>query len=327
MLSPFRPERGFAEHYRMTLLQRQFAKPFCLAAALLALLVCGCEEDDQSGQLVEVWGRRGRADGRFDKPRAMTVDGQDRLYIVDMTARIQVLDTHGNFIRKWSTPAHDTGRPTGLAIGHDGNVLVADTHYYRVLVYSPEGELLRIVGGTKGDGPGEFGLVTGIVQDSHHNYYVSEYGEFDRIQKFTPDWQFVHQWGGHGSQPGQFMRPQNMAVDAEDRIWVADACNHRIQVFNTDGELLLLWGEEGAAPGQLYYPYDLDLGPDGTVSIIEYGNHRVQKFTRDGRSLGCWGSEGRQQGELFNPWALVRDKAGLLYVLDTNNHRVQVVKM
>jgi sugar lactone lactonase YvrE len=292
------------------------------------LTAAGCDEDQTNpGRLVAVWGRRGITDGRLQKPRAMAIDREDRLYIVDMTARIQVFDTAGGFLRGWQTPAHETGRPTGLSIGNDGNVLVVDTHYFRVLIYAPNGQLLRTLGGTKGERPGEFGLVTGVVQDSRNNYYVSEYGEYDRIQKFSPEWQFLRQWGGHGSEPGQFIRPQKMAVDEQDHIWVTDACNHRIQVFDAEGELLTIWGTEGRGPGELYYPYDLVLAPGGAVYVCEFGNHRVQKFTRDGRSLGCWGSEGRGPGQLFNPWALVRDHRGTIYVLDTNNHRVQVVEM
>jgi len=257
----------------------------------------------------------------------MAIDAQDRIYLVDMTARIQVFDPDGHFLRGWHTPDHRAGKPTGLSIAHDGRVFVADTHYYRVLIYSPGGKLLRIMGGVEGQGPGQFGLVTDVVEDRHGNLYVSEYGEYDRIQKFTPEGRFLLQWGGHGHQPGQFARPQNMAIDEQDHIWVADACNHRIQVFDTQGNLLKVWGTQGGAPGQLYYPYDLILSPDGCVYVVEFGNHRVQKFTRDGRSLGCWGSPGHGPGQLANPWALVRDSRGRTYVLDTNNHRVQRVWM
>ena len=187
----------------------------------------------------------------------MAIDRHDHIYIVDMTARIQVFTPDGTFINKWQTPDHQFGKPTGLSIGNDGNVLVANTHYYEVLIYSPHGQLIKRLGGTKGERPGEFGLVTHAVQDSHNNIYVSEYGEFDRIQKFSPQGEFILQWGGHGSEPGQFIRPQKMAVDEDDHIWVADACNHRIQVFDSQGKLLKIWGKEGGSPGELYYPYDL----------------------------------------------------------------------
>ncbi len=295
---------------------------------LLAILASGCDADRSSiGKLQAVWGRQGISDGRFQRPRAMAIDHDDHIYIVDMTARIQVFTPDGTFLNKWQTPDHQFGKPTGLSIANDGNILVANTHYYEVLIYSPQGQLIKRLGGTKGEQPGEFGLVTHAVVDSHNNIYVSEYGEFDRVQKFSPRGEFILQWGGHGSEPGRFIRPQKMAVDAEDHIWVADACNHRIQVFDSQGKLLKTWGKEGSRPGELYYPYDLLLAPDGTVYVCEFGNHRVQRFTRDGVSLGCWGSEGRQVGQLNNPWALVRDSRGLIYVLDTYNHRLQVVKM
>ena len=297
----------------------------------------GCDQDRSNiGRLEEVWELRGVSPGRLQKPRAIAIDlhdprYQDRLYIVDMTARIQVFDTKTvgkrKFLHFWKTPAKEIGKPTGLSIGRDGNILVADTHYYQVLVYSPEGELLKTIGGKKGLGPGEFGLVRDAVQDSLGNYYVAEMGENDRIQKFSPEGKFLLQWGGHGRARGQFARPESLAVDENDQIWVADACNHRIQVFDNRGKLLKMWGSEGRQPGKLYYPYDLVLGDDDTVYVCEFGNHRVQKFTRDGHSRGCWGTCGRGEGQLFNPWGLARDSRGKIYVLDTNNHRVQCVEM
>ena len=70
--------------------------PCCAIVLLLLLLTAGCDRDGTSiGRLKAVWGRRGISDGRLQKPRAMAIDRQDHLYIVDMTARIQVFDTDG----------------------------------------------------------------------------------------------------------------------------------------------------------------------------------------------------------------------------------------
>jgi DNA-binding beta-propeller fold protein YncE len=298
-----------------------------LLSLLFGLLAAGCDRGQSTaGHLEAVWGRRGISDGRLQKPRAMAIDPQNRLYIVDMTARIQVFTADGRFLRGWQTPDHQFGKPTGLSIDRKGHVWAADTHYYRVLEYTPQGNLLRTFG-TKGERPGEFGLVTSVAHDAAGNFYVSEYGDFDRIQKFTPEGKFLLQWGGHGSRPGQFIRPQKMVFDQDDHLWVTDSCNHRIQVFDTEGKLLRVWGKEGGGPGELYYPYDLALAENNTVYVCEFGNHRVQKFTRDGRPLGCFGVQGRDEGQFFNPWAVVRDSRGTIYVLDTGNHRVQVVGM
>lgn len=285
-----------------------------------------------TGKLQVVWGRRGTSEGRFIKPRAIAIDGDDKVYVVDMTARIQVFTSEGKLLRGWKTPESVHGNPSGLSFDRDGNLLVADTHYYRVLVYTPAGDLLesRTIGGTQGNGPGQSGFVTDAVQDSHGNYYVAQYGEYDRIEKFSPDGEFLFQWGGHGRQPGQFLRPQNLAIDEKDQLWVADACNHRIQVFNATVQpvrTVRVWGTHGSEPGQLSYPYDLVLDGRGHVYVCEFGNHRVQKFTLDGQLLGSWGRVGRKPGELFNPWGLARDRQGRIYVLDTYNHRVQRIRL
>ena len=298
------------------------------------LLLAGCTHSPQAeGTADLIWGRAGITDGRLQKPRAVAIDARDQLYIVDMTARIQVFDVDGKFLRGWKTPVSKNGRPSGLSIGRDGRLLVADTHYYRMLVYETSHEASgepvegATIGGTLGREPGEFGFVTDVVVDSAGNYYIGEYGDFDRIQKFSPDGEFLLQWGSHGSEPGQFRRPQNMAlrqVDSGlDQIWVVDACNHRIQVFDSDGNLLQHWGEEGSDVGQLYYPYDLAFDGKGHVYVCEYGNHRVQKFTLAGKPVASWGRQGRGPGELHNPWALVIDSLGRVHVLDSNNHRVQ----
>jgi len=298
----------------------------CVLITLLA--TAGCDElAGSAGDLDAIWGRRGISDGRFQKPRAMAIDAADHIYVVDKTARIQVFDSEGNFLRGWRTPEWENGMSSGLSINRRGRLLVADTHYYRVLIYSPDGTLEQTLGGTLGNQPGEFGLVTDVVEDSQGNLYVGEYGEYDRIQKFSPAGEFILQWGGHGSEPGQFRRPQNMIIDAQDRIWVADSCNHRIQVFDTAGNLLQIWGTQGRQPGQLRYPYDLALDAEGNLLVCEFGNDRVQKFTPDGQSLGCWGRSGHKEGELFQPWALVIDSQGRIHVLDTNNHRIQRIVM
>jgi sugar lactone lactonase YvrE len=319
----------FLPNHHSPIDRRQFGQ---LAIGTLFAAATGCSSSSYADRPPDLlWGKLGAGDGQFSKPRAMAIDAADRLYIVDMTARIQVFDADGRFIRGWQTPEHTNGRPTGLTIAPDGNLLVADTHYYRILTYTPYGELLddATLGGTMGQGPGEFGFVTDAVRDTAGNYYVAEYGEFDRIQKFAPDGTFHLQWGGHGAEPGHFMRPQHLELDADGLLWVADACNHRIQVFDCSrplrgrSQLVTMWGTQGTERGQLQYPYSLALDGNGHVFICEYGNHRVQKLTLDGESVACWGREGRKPGQLFNPWALVLDSRGRLHVLDSNNHRVQ----
>jgi DNA-binding beta-propeller fold protein YncE len=306
---------------------------FRVATGMLLAAFCltGCSDpfSAPSGQLEKMWGRRGLTDGRFQTPRAMAIDKNDQLFVVDKTGRIQVFTSDGEYVRGWRTPAIKKGKPCGLAFDSDGNLLVADTHYFRVLFYTPEGKLLedKTIGGVNGQGAGEFHFLTDVAQDSKGNYYVGEYGEHDRIQKFSSDGTFLLQWGGHGREPGKFVRPQGITVDEEDNIWVADACNHRLQIFDSEGRLLKVWGQQGKQPGELRYPYGVELDGQGNVYVCEFGNHRVQKFTTDGEFLGYWGTSGRREGELHQPWALAQDSRGRIHVLDTYNHRVQRIRL
>jgi sugar lactone lactonase YvrE len=280
-----------------------------------------------------VWGRRGLSSGRFLKPRAITIDTDDQLYIVDTTGRIQVFDADGILLRLWKTLQTKNGRPTGLAIqppsvaGDPAKLLVADTHYYRMLVYDLQGNLMddSQIGGTAGLASGEFAFVTDAVCDQQGCFYIGEYGDSDRIQKFDPDGNFMTQWGGTGREPGQFVRPQSLVVQGTT-LWVVDACNHRIQRFDLQPEtpqLIDVWGCEGVGLGQFYYPYDLALASDGSVVVCEYGNNRLQRLDAAGHPLSIWGGPGFEPGQLYQPWGIVVDSQDRVHVLDSNNHRVQ----
>jgi DNA-binding beta-propeller fold protein YncE len=305
-----------------------------LATVLFGLVatLSGCISGAASETPEKVWGSRGFGEGRFQKPRAMAVDKKDQVYVVDMTGRIQVFSPEGEFLRAWRTPQIESGKPCGLSFDHDGTLLVSDTHYFRVLFYSPDGKLLenRTIGGVNGHEPGHFYFVTDTVEDSRGNYYVCEYGDFDRVQKFDHDSKFILQWGKHGSEPGEFVQPRGMAIDKHDQLYVTDACNHRIQVFDVSVEppqLVRIWGTFGREPGQLRYPYGIELDHRGNVYIAEFGNSRVQKFTVEGKFISSWGVAGRREGELNQPWALALDSKGRLHILDTYNHRVQTIRL
>src|SRR5262245_42938552 len=80
--------------------RRQFGR--LAAGSILAAAFSGCVKSESSGgRLEKIWGEVGLGNGRFSKPRAIAIDKNDEIYIVDMTARIQVFDTDGRFLRGW----------------------------------------------------------------------------------------------------------------------------------------------------------------------------------------------------------------------------------
>jgi iron(III) transport system permease protein len=129
---------------------------------------------------------------------------------------------------------------------------------------------------------------------------------------------------GHlGSAPGEFNRAEGICVDAQDRLYVADSCNHRVQVFTSDGKFIREFGKPGSAPGELSYPYDVKVDTTGNIFVCEFGNSRIQVFDNNGHSLEIIGSAGAKPGQFNNPWSIALDSRGNLYVADALNHRVQ----
>jgi hypothetical protein len=130
-------------------------------------------------------------------------------------------------------------------------------------------------------------------------------------------------FGHAGTGPGEFNRPEGLCIDAQDRVYVADSCNHRIQVFSSDGKFLRAYGRAGKARGELSYPYDICVDAAGRQYVCEFGNSRIQVFDAQDQSLEIIGGPGAEPGQFSNPWGVALDSAGNLYVADSQNHRVQ----
>ncbi len=292
-----------------------------------AMFLAGCDSSsDSPGEVdvVDAIGRTGRGPGEFIYPRAIDLADDGSLFVADKTGRIQRISQSGKFLGIIQMPLTEAGKPTGISVCPEGNLYVADTHYHRVVVFSPAGKMLRQFG-RFGEDAGCFIYPTDVAFAPDGRIFVSEYGGNDRVSIFSRAGEFLGSFGSPGSGRGQLSRPSALCVDAErGRLYVADACNHRIAIYNLDGELTGYIGSTGSEPGRLRYPYDLALMSDGNLLVCEYGNNRLQVFSPDGRSLGTFGSAGRQLGQLAYPWAVAVDGKKRAYVVDAGNNRVQV---
>jgi len=295
--------------------------------AVVPTLLVGCGERPLTENgVIGCFGESGFGPGEFSYPRAVEVAADGRVFVVDKTARIQQFAPDGELVAWFRMPERQAGKPTGMAFDGQGNLLVADTHYSRVLVFDREGkEVTRF--GSNGTGDGQFLLPTDVAVDKEGNVFVGEYGGNDRISRFTPDYRFVLSFAGEASGDAALARPSSMVFDGEQTLWVADTVHHRICRFDRDGTLLAQFGTMGGAPGQLRYPRGLSVCPDGTLLVTEYGNNRLQWFDTQGRSLRIWGGPGRALGQLKMPWAATTASDGRVYVVDSGNNRVQILKL
>ena len=271
----------------------------------------------------EIIGTRGTGPGEFNKPRSLTLDTNDNLYVVDMTGRVQKFSPDGKFVLSWQMPQTDLGKPKGMWCDREGNIVVLEPHYQRVNHFTPEGKLVA-QWGVKGTNAGELTLPRAIAVDHKNNVIVSEYTLVDRVQKFTARGaRCLSTWGTPGLGAGEFNRAEGVGVDAADRIYVADSCNHRIQIFSPDGKFLRTYGQAGKHPGEMSYPYDIRVDELGRQYVCEFGNSRIQVFDGQDRPLEIIGKPGLEPGEFANPWSIALDSRGNLYVADSMNHRVQ----
>jgi DNA-binding beta-propeller fold protein YncE len=287
---------------------------------LLTLIPPGCADPKQPKA---IWLTSGVGPGEVVYPRAISYcAADDSFFVIDRAARVQHLNRRGEFLAGWTMPQWAHGKPVGAAVAPDGNLYVPDTHYHRVIEYSPDGKLLRQWGG-EGNGPGQFIYPTDIAFDGG-KIFVSEYGDNDRVQVFDQNLKFLYQFGKFGFGDGEFSRPQTMIID-KGLVYITDACNHRINVFRTDGTFVRNMGAVGSALGQFRFPYGLADDGQGHLIVCEFGNNRVQMIDKlTGHGLKIWGQAGHEPGELAYPWGVAVDKRGQIIVVDAGNNRLQV---
>jgi DNA-binding beta-propeller fold protein YncE len=235
-------------------------------------------------------------------------------------------------------PQTDLGKPKGMCIDHNGNIVVIEPHYQRVNHFSPEGKLLA-QWGRAGTNRGEFTLPRSVAVNSRGDIFVTEYTRVDRVQAFsapsplngeragvrgeTVHWTPILLFGQSGSGSGEFNRAEGIDIDRFDRICVADSCNHRVQVFAPDGKWLRAYGRPGNNLAEMSYPYDVRVDAAGYQYVCEFGNSRVQIFDAHDKPVEILGGPGASPGQFSNPWSSALDSHGNLFVCDSGNHRVQ----
>jgi sugar lactone lactonase YvrE len=213
--------------------------------------------------------------------------------------------------------------PTGVAVGPDGSLYIADPRQGRVRRVDPAGVITTVVGGgNPADRLGDGGRATEAVL-----------------------------WG-----------PSAVAVGPDGSLYIADCWNHRVRKVDPNGIITTLAGdgwmnEQGggrfagdggpAVKASLNHPAAIALGRDGSVYVADTNNHRVRKvdaagvitsvagdgWTKGGNIWTKGLNDGRFTGDggpasgasLNNPAGLAVGADGVLYIADKGNRRVRRV--
>jgi DNA-binding beta-propeller fold protein YncE len=256
----------------------------------------------------------------------VAVDAEDRVYVLTRNTAnpVLVFEPGGRFLRTFGQGVFGD-RTHGITVGPDGMIYCTDDGNHCVTKWTPEGELLLTIGRPGQAAPRWSGEpfcrpTQAAVSRRTGHIYISDGYANARVHQFAPDGSHVRSWGSPGIDPSQFMVPHNIAIDAEDRLYVADREAHRVQVFDGEGNLLAVWHD-------IHRPCGLTVGPDGNIYIGElngvglvqdcpgYG-HRLSIYSPDGALLARFGDpeEGEEPGRFIAPHGVAVDSRGDVYV-------------
>ncbi|PKV50335.1 NHL repeat-containing protein [Aquimarina sp. MAR_2010_214] len=186
-----------------------------------------------------------------------------------------------------------------------------------------------------------FALPSGCTVDSHGNLFIAD-GTNHSIRKVTPVGVVTTFAGGSpGYTDGtgtaaKFNYPYDIAIDANDNLYIADSNNNRIRKITPARVVTTLAGSgvSGSANGtgtaaRFSTPRGIAVDASGNVYVSDYGNHRIRKVTSAGVVTTLAGgtvgfADGTGLSARFNhPSGLTVNSNGDIYVCDNSNHRIR----
>lgn len=243
-----------------------------------------------------------------------------------LPAREQVQVPALTFVREVSGGAVPLVQPSGFAFDEEGRLYVVDVAKDNVRAFDAVGDP-SATWGEPGKGPGKFWLSVsgwGDVAVAPDGSVVVMDPANSVIQQFSSEGTYLRTWGGLGSDPGQFLDPNGIAIDRAGLVYVTDYSNHRVQVFDEEGSFLAEWDGTKGGGAALAGPADIAIGADGIVWVTDDILHRVIGFKPDGTVAVSFGAIGEDAGELRAPWGIAIDSRGNLYVAEYGSDRIQV---
>ena len=133
---------------------------------------------------------------------------------------------------------------------------------------------------------------------------------------------YIETIGRTGNGAGEFRTPLGLAIDEEDRIYIADAGNNRVQVVDDAGNYIIEFGSRGWQTGEFDHPTDIALSFQRSyrLYVADTGNNRVQYCNFVDRIFYPL-SESAEDVLLDRPEGIGIGRNGEVYVVDTGNHR------
>jgi DNA-binding beta-propeller fold protein YncE len=260
-------------------------------------------------------------------PYGVVTDSKGNLYVADgKVGAVFIFDTETKDLRMIKHGVHARfGDIIGLAIDDSDRLFVSDTKMHRILVFDKNYK----VEGSIGDGITDPG---GMVVDNENRFLYVADGALDQVVVYDADkLTLIRRIGvagkGHTlTEPGTFSYPTNVALDADNNLYVTDTYNNRVEVFDADGNFIRQWGKAGDRPGTFARPKGIAIDVDGHVWVADAVQDRVQCFTPDGHLLIWMGGHGQLPGMFQTLAGLWIDKQNRIFTSEQYPGRVQMFR-
>lgn len=203
---------------------------------------------------------------------------KERLFVMDCeNSEARIFNLEGNYLKSFGRLGHNPGDlnlPRGIAVTHDGNLVIVDQGNHLVQIFDTEGTFIKKINI-------QFSSPIDVAVDKSGNMIILEYTDHggqggNRVVIVSPEGTLIRTFGKK-SDDG-FCDPQGLCIDALGTIYIADSSHHTIQVFSQEGVFLGKFGGRGVANGQLKEPRGLRFDMKGHLLVADTENKRVQVF-------------------------------------------------
>ena len=246
---------------------------------------------------------------------ALAVGRHDEIYVGAMTC-IEVLDPDGVHL---TIPMPAPVR--ALAEKDTGDIFVGlDNH---VEIFSQDGIRKAVW-----KRPDPKTMITSIAVSSNFVFVADCQNRV--VWRFSLSGEVLGRIGDKSpDRPEGFVVPSaffDVAVAADDSLWIVNPGMHRVEHFTSDGAYLTCWGAASLEPNGFCgccNPSNLALAPDGSFITSEKHIVRVKRYDTAGRFLGIISGQ-EEWGSDVVGLDLAVDSKGRILVLDPSADAVRV---
>lgn len=288
----------------------------------------------------------------FSSPRGVAVDSVGNVYVADtFNYAVKKIDLTNTV----TTIASSITQPYGIAVDANNNVYVAETGAQRIRKIDNSGVITVFAGSTtpgSTDAQGalaSFWYPMGLAFDASGNLYVADQGnslirKIDTLANVTT---VAGKAGISGyfdaiGTSAIFYQPTGVAVDANNRLFVADSVNNRIRVVDLTTNMVSTYAGSGAygnsndaiaKNASFSNPSGVAVDADGNVYVADQYSNSIRKIdatgvvtTLAGRSSSNF-ADGQGSAAQFNaPFSVCVDALGRVYVADTFNNKIRLIQ-